>query len=61
MISASEDDEENTFCHKMLESGQKSATQYWLTEGKTWPSFQKIALRWENEKKDDVDGIFPDR
>uniref|UniRef100_A0A915J1J0 Uncharacterized protein n=1 Tax=Romanomermis culicivorax TaxID=13658 RepID=A0A915J1J0_ROMCU len=25
----------------MLESGLKSAMQYWLTECKTWPSLQK--------------------
>uniref|UniRef100_A0A915KSC2 Uncharacterized protein n=1 Tax=Romanomermis culicivorax TaxID=13658 RepID=A0A915KSC2_ROMCU len=30
---------------KLLKSGQKSGMQYCLIEGKTWPSFQKIALR----------------
>uniref|UniRef100_A0A915ITV7 Uncharacterized protein n=1 Tax=Romanomermis culicivorax TaxID=13658 RepID=A0A915ITV7_ROMCU len=45
MILASEDEEKNTFLDKILESGHKSAMQYWLTRGKPWPSFQKIALR----------------
>uniref|UniRef100_A0A915IKB5 Uncharacterized protein n=1 Tax=Romanomermis culicivorax TaxID=13658 RepID=A0A915IKB5_ROMCU len=48
MISASEDEEKNLFRYKMLENGQKSAVQGWLVEGKTWPPFQKIALRIQN-------------
>uniref|UniRef100_A0A915KST8 Uncharacterized protein n=1 Tax=Romanomermis culicivorax TaxID=13658 RepID=A0A915KST8_ROMCU len=31
--------------HCIVKSSQKSAMQYWLTEGKTWPLFHKIALR----------------
>uniref|UniRef100_A0A915KPJ8 Uncharacterized protein n=1 Tax=Romanomermis culicivorax TaxID=13658 RepID=A0A915KPJ8_ROMCU len=45
MISASENEEKNMFRYKMLENGQKSAVQGCLVEGKTWPPFQKIALR----------------
>uniref|UniRef100_A0A915HMZ9 Uncharacterized protein n=1 Tax=Romanomermis culicivorax TaxID=13658 RepID=A0A915HMZ9_ROMCU len=36
---------------KLLKSDQKSAMQYCLTESKTWPSFQKIALRMMIKKR----------
>uniref|UniRef100_A0A915HM10 Uncharacterized protein n=1 Tax=Romanomermis culicivorax TaxID=13658 RepID=A0A915HM10_ROMCU len=45
IISANEDEEKNTVRYKTLKSNQKPAMQFWLTEAKTWPSFQKITLR----------------